>query len=486
MKVVIITEGYQSTGYGHITRCLSFYQAFKELNITPALMVNGDKDAEHFLADSNYEMFNWLDYPELLSAKIGRPDIIIVDSYKTDEKYYSDLFSITKLLAAIDDNMRLDYKAHVVINGTIGSEDYTYKRNKESRYLLGAEYIPLRKEFRIIEARDIKPEIKNVLITMGGQDIRSLTQPILDYFLEHAPYLNYYIVAKESFSIDFKKYTPVGNVEFIFDADALKMKELMMNCDLAVTAAGQTIYELARTGTPSVAVIVADNQIKNLQGWVKNGFILDEIYWNDENMLGKIGHSVMSLNNKTLREDICKKGRDQVDGQGAKKIVYKLIHYINEREQFYFRDAEWEDAENVFNLSNDPVVRANSINTAEIKWKDHLAWFEKKISDANYVYLLCFTKDSHFIGQVRFSIEVNKAVVSISITEKYRGKGMSSNILKSACQEVLLRHSNIIELNAYIKPGNIASINTFIKAGFLFNSVESISKEFYNLYILKR
>lgn len=325
MKVIIITEGYQSTGYGHITRCLSLYQAFEERNITPLMIINGDKGAEHFLAGLKYENFNWLDYPEVLFAKTGNPDLIIVDSYKTDENFYKELYPRTKILAAIDDNVRLNYKAHAVINGTIGSENFNYIKNNETEYLLGARYIPLRKDFRDVKERIINPEIKNVLITLGGQDIRSLTRPVLDYFIEHAPYLNYYVVAKESFNIDFKKYTSRGYVEFIFDADALKMKELMHKCDVAVSAAGQTIYELARTGTPAIAVVVADNQIKNLNGWVKNGFILEEINWTDEKMLEKIGSSILKLNDKAVREEKSRIGLETVDGKGAGIITDHLI-----------------------------------------------------------------------------------------------------------------------------------------------------------------
>ena len=32
MNVFIITEGTKNTGFGHITRCLSLYQAFEERN----------------------------------------------------------------------------------------------------------------------------------------------------------------------------------------------------------------------------------------------------------------------------------------------------------------------------------------------------------------------------------------------------------------------------------------------------------------------
>jgi len=327
MKVFIFTEGYRDTGYGHVTRCLSLYQAFEEQGIIPKMIVNGDSGAEKLLGQINYTILNWIDNPGAVPGLIKDSDIIIVDSYKADEEFYSGLYAGTKLLAAIDDYMRLDYKAHAVINGTIGSENYDYKQNETTKYFLGAKYTPLRREFWDVEEKQINDSIRNVLITMGGQDVKELTQSILDYFIEHAPYLKYWIVVRENFKIDFKKYTSSGNVEFIFDADGAKMKELMLKCDIAVTAAGQTIYELARIGLPSIAVIVADNQINNLRGWMKNGFIFEELYYNDEKLLNKIGEGIFRLNGKDLRTGISLKGKNTIDGAGAKTLAVNLINY---------------------------------------------------------------------------------------------------------------------------------------------------------------
>lgn len=49
MKVFIITEGSKNTGFGHITRCLSLYQAFEERGILPKFMINGDNNIEYLL-----------------------------------------------------------------------------------------------------------------------------------------------------------------------------------------------------------------------------------------------------------------------------------------------------------------------------------------------------------------------------------------------------------------------------------------------------
>lgn len=49
MKVFIITEGGKNIGFGHITRCLSLYQAFKEKEIIPELILNSDDNIEYLL-----------------------------------------------------------------------------------------------------------------------------------------------------------------------------------------------------------------------------------------------------------------------------------------------------------------------------------------------------------------------------------------------------------------------------------------------------
>ena len=49
MKVTILTEGGRDTGYGHITRCTSVYQAFEERGIKSQLIVNGDETIKNLL-----------------------------------------------------------------------------------------------------------------------------------------------------------------------------------------------------------------------------------------------------------------------------------------------------------------------------------------------------------------------------------------------------------------------------------------------------
>ena len=54
------------------------------------------------------------------------------------------------------------------------------------------------------------------------------------------------------------------------------------NVDLAISASGQTLYELACIGVPTIAIGIIDNQKNNIKNWINQGFIEYAGCWNDE------------------------------------------------------------------------------------------------------------------------------------------------------------------------------------------------------------
>lgn len=129
-------------------------------------------------------------------------------------------------------------------------------------------------------------------------------------------------------------------------------------------------------------------------------------------------------------------------------------------EEFSIRLATIDDMKKVFELSNDDVVRANSINKEKIKWEDHVSWFENRIKKTDEPFYIVESEKNDFIAQVRFD-KKEEITISISIAEAFRGKGLASKIInecvkKAGCDEVV----------AYVYDTNVASIKTFTKAGF--------------------
>ncbi|AFN74397.1 acetyltransferase, GNAT family [Melioribacter roseus P3M-2] len=487
MKISIITEGFQNTGYGHITRCLSLYQAFEERRIIPRFYINGDDKCASYLNGARFEIIDWLNHPAQLIKKIINSDFAIIDSYLAGREFYEKISNFCERLLIIDDNLRIDYPESIILNGTINAENFPYQKKTGYEFLLGSEYIPIRKPFWDSAQRKYNKEIKNILITFGGQDVRNLTIPVVKLVGEIYPEAVIHAVFGNKENGEIEKLKELyKDVKFYNLLNAQQIKELMLTADVVITAAGQTLYELAVTGTPSVAVVVADNQKNNILEWSKSGFLIEPIFYNEINCMKKIAEQLQKFKSIGLRKKCGSAGRKKVDGQGSRRVVSYLIERKCAVDKFYLRKAVSEDSEIVYELSNDPSVRSQSINKKPIEWDEHTIWFDGKIKDNNYLFLLAFDREDNFIGQIRFEIENNSAVVSISLTEKFRGKGLSKKIIKEGSRRLFNEYQNVGSITAYILPHNSASLRAFEAAGYKPDGEELINNELFKKFLLER
>lgn len=329
MKVFIITEGSKNTGFGHITRCLSLYQAFQEREILPEFIINGDNNIEYLLKDVNYQIFNWLNEKSKLFEMVKDADIAIIDSYLADVSVYNTLSDLVKLPVYIDDNKRLYYPRGIVVNGSIYAEELNYPHTNGVTYLLGTKYTPLRKEFWEVPEKKIKEKIESVMITFGGDDTKNMTPKILVFLNDKYPNLIKNVIIGRAFqNIDEIKKCENKNTNLIYYPDAEKMKEIMLKSDVAISAGGQTLYELARTGVPIIGVCVAENQLESIREWEKIGFLENAGWYNECNVIININKFLKILENIKIRKSKSKIGKKFVDGKGAKRIVKYMLAKI--------------------------------------------------------------------------------------------------------------------------------------------------------------
>jgi len=200
MKVFIITEGSKNTGFGHITRCLSLYQAFEERGILPEFIINGDNNIEYLLQDVNYQIFNWLDEKSKLFERVKDADIAIIDSYLADISVYNTLSNLVKSPLYIDDNKRLDYPKGIVLNGSIHAKKLNYPKKEGISYLLGTKYTPLRKEFWEVPEKKIKENIESIMVTFGGDDAKNMTPKIMNLLNKEYSVLKKNIIIGKAFN----------------------------------------------------------------------------------------------------------------------------------------------------------------------------------------------------------------------------------------------------------------------------------------------
>ena len=463
MKIRIFTEGSKKIGFGHITRCMSIYQAFQEKGLDTELIVNGDRSIEKVMEGTDYKLINWLQTDKLHSI-IQDADIIVVDSYLAKLELY-EIISKESLGVYIDDNNRINYPIGIVVNGSINAEKLQYPEKNGIKYLLGCRYMPLRMEFWSVVPKKIKRKIQSIMITCGGEDIRNMTPMILKTLEKEFPELKKNIIIGRGFNnIKEIKKLKSENVNLILYPDAEGMKETMLQSDLAISAGGQTLYELARLGTPTLGVVVSSNQLHNVKNWEEKGFCKYLGLWNNDNINKKVVKEIKGVKDYDLRKQMSETGKSVVDGLGALRIVKKSLNEYYLKNGFNLRKAEIHDMVNIHKLSNDLEIRKNSFKTAMISFPDHTKWFKNKLKDENSLFLIC-ESNNKLAAQIRFEIKDDTATISISISEEFRGVGMGYFLMNPALK-ILKKFSKIKFVKAYIKKTNIISSKFFEKSGF--------------------
>lgn len=450
MNIYILTEGGSNIGLGHISRCSSIYQAFKERGYDPKFIVNTDENVNN----EDYIVSNWIEDNDFLE----NADIVIIDSYLADKTLFDEFTSKVPLMVFLDDNKRINYSKGIVVNGTVLASNLNYPSKHDLIYFLGSEYIPLREEFWQNNDIQIKDKIETILITLGGNDLRNLTPGILDLLSKNFSDLNKKVIIGNSFSNkeEIEKAAD-DKTELIYGPDASGMLNAMLNSDIAVSASGQTLYELACTGLPTIAIGVIDNQVNNIENWQEQGFIYYAGCWNNPDLFDNIIKGIENID----RYESHFKGISAVDGQGSRRIVKHILNqYI--RNNSVFREIKNEDCLKIFEIANDDEVRESSFNSDKIDLKNHKIWFENILKDdSTKFFVLEFEND--IVGQIRFDFDEEYPVISISLNKKYRGLSLSKFLFSKGLEVI----GEDIVL-AYIKSENKRSIGFFESIGFEF------------------
>ncbi len=324
-KFKIFTEAGSKVGLGHITRCCALYDEITFRGFDVVIYINGDIDDIKFLREYKVVNYNWLD-EEYLKSQIVDNDYCIVDSYLADKKLYEIISQLSKKTLYIDDMNRINYPKGIVVNPSLNTDFLDYGKDDKKEYLLGSEYIILRPFFRQNEKKILSETIERCLVIMGGSDMKNITPRVIEKICNVSRKIKFDVVVGPTFTnVDEIKRVSKENVELHYNLNAKGVKDLMLNVDFAITAAGQTIYELLSVGTPFIPIKIIDNQTNNLIGLKKrnerlNVIDIEEQDWEEE-LLKEYKFISIYSNRLCFNE----KFYGLVDGLGTKRIIDKLI-----------------------------------------------------------------------------------------------------------------------------------------------------------------
>lgn len=322
MKVVIFTEGNTDLGLGHIARCIALSQAFEFEGSPCKIFAFGNEAADSLLSEYNHEMVDWIDNPIIIQKLIGEADAVIMDSMMASNTSLDCILNIAKIPIFIDDSFRLKYPRGIVINRTIFAEKMTTYKNTRVTYLLGTKYLPLDLVYR----NTIKPKIRNVVsnlaITFGGSDPRGLTPIVIDYLCKSFPDIIFKVIIGKAYkSPNSLNKVKKRNVRMFFSLGPEEMKKTLLSCDIVISSGGQTLYELARIGLPTISIEIVENQRKNIIGFEKAGFVENAGKYNDDQLLVNLLTKVSKLLPQETRLKRSIIGSKLVDGLGSLRVA---------------------------------------------------------------------------------------------------------------------------------------------------------------------
>jgi UDP-2,4-diacetamido-2,4,6-trideoxy-beta-L-altropyranose hydrolase len=277
-RLLILTEAGAGIGFGHYSRCAALNEYMIESGVDSKmfLRISGSDYSPY----KNAEIFEWLSNIDELNQDY-RYTHVLVDSYQAPISVFGSLKKKFKKVIAIDDFHRVDEGPDLVINPNIFGDSIPYK----GKAVGGREFVILRKPFRVNTDKSIiRRNVGRILVTLGGSDVKRLLPRIIDVLSALAPACAFDVVAanetyKKELQLAFvNKVKHLSIFGFVPEAE---MKNLMASCDLAVSACGQTLHELAKTGVPTIGICVGDDQILNMRAYIDSGFLFEELYGDD-------------------------------------------------------------------------------------------------------------------------------------------------------------------------------------------------------------
>lgn len=482
--IVFFTEGSNRFGWGHIMRCFALAKAFAKKEFEVSFVVDGDGEATKIIQDFSVLTGNWKTETSFIEKTLFHESIAIIDSYHATVETYQFIKSKARAIAFLDDYNRLDYPDGILINGTIGAEKIAYPAKPNKRMLVGSKFVILRPEFTFpLPVRTFPEKIQTLLLMFGGTDPLHLTQKILPLITKRYPRAKKHVIVGTENYQKLSFHTGLDNYTLLHShIEATLMRTLMLQSDLALSAAGQTINELAVCGLPSILFKTAENQRYNLEGWKEKGFIPSFIDATASWETSELTQLLDQMDAASERKDRSKKGLTAIDTKGSARIASRILGAYYQT-KIKLAHATKKDLLPLFKLTNNPQVRANSFSTQLITLNEHTTWFYHILKMPDHpIYVFYYS--NRLVGQIRFDIDHSQATISISIATPFRGFYLAPYLLKKAVLKLHKQYPEVTLIHAFVKGKNVASQNSFIAAGYTLYAIEENQVYHYQYFIL--
>ncbi|RDU51666.1 hypothetical protein CQA49_09290 [Helicobacter sp. MIT 00-7814] len=257
-RFYFLYDSGENAGLGHEMRCRKIARLLD--SIVPSAQM-------YFLPNMHENLQNLPPHADFQGANL------IVDSYFFTRAHFSTLLDFApKALLCLDDTNRAVYpKCAFVLNGALNAHKLYENLNKEQRehYFCGIEYAPTLGLFT--PNFECKKEIENILLCFGGADLQDFSAQSVELLNAHFASLTpttsptFATTRAPTLHLVLGNFYPhaipqVRNLKIYRNLTARDFSALMQSCDIAISAGGGTLIELAQCALPCIMVESAPNQ----------------------------------------------------------------------------------------------------------------------------------------------------------------------------------------------------------------------------------
>jgi len=502
MNLFIRADADTKIGTGHLMRCLALAQAWQDQRGKVTFISHCESqslrkrlidEGMDFIAienphpdqsdlDRTMEILN-----EFSTRNSQNKTWLVIDGYHFDSAYQKKIKDEGYRLLWIDDYGQVDhYYADLVLNQNISADESLYNnREPYTRLLLGTRYVLLRREFKKWQGwkREIPVVARKVLVTLGGADPDNVSLKVIRALKQvEISGLEAKIIvgpANPNLQTLVQEIGDHSNLQII--TNAANMPELIAWADVAISAGGSTCWEMAFMGLPNLVIVLAENQ-RSIAEVLSNVGAAINFGWHNmiaPQLIAKTIEEVLISTDR--RTNMWRESKVIIDGIGTNR----LIREINAGGISVWK-ATKKDCNLIWKWANDPIVRSSAFCPDYIPLEEHEKWFDTKLQNPGCFLFIGYDIMNKPIGQIRFDmIRDGVFEVDVSIDKDYRGKGYGLQLIKKGIDE-LIKLSNVIAIESFVKSDNHASKSVFKQAGFFFNGIKVVKGDEVSHFMWKR
>lgn len=329
LSIAIFAEFSARIGTGHIIESLNLAKAAFKKGFHVSMWVSGAVPLpilDSFPCHCNF--FHSLKTKKECSeikAKLSEEEVqvIIFNFRKITNRILSFFKNNNCKLISIDELGNRCLECDAIINPSIVEKYYRYHSN--GSIYTGPKYLSVSNEFTKIHLRKriFNNGIRTIAVSMGGLDRTDTTLKIIKALLNWRPDVKKNILLGSGFIHSeevSKKITSFKDNNFRIYHNASNIEALLLESDVAFTAGGNTLYELACIGTPAIVLYEDEHEKESGAAFEKYGFG----YCLGRGVeVGKkdILNVLEKFEDTKVRYSHSFRGKEIVDGKGSHRIL---------------------------------------------------------------------------------------------------------------------------------------------------------------------